>query len=61
MAMVILKYLPNRYIHSTFELLGKSWWKNLGENSRDVIELLEENKVVEPNNIIEELDIEIIR
>ncbi|XP_075978548.1 uncharacterized protein LOC142978128 [Anticarsia gemmatalis] len=39
----------------------KSWWKNLNENSRDVLEVLEENKETDVNNVIEEfVDIEVL-
>lgn len=41
---------------------GKSWWKKLNENSQDVMEVLEDNKVPEANDIIEEfIDIEVLR
>ncbi|XP_026732950.1 interaptin-like [Trichoplusia ni] len=39
----------------------KSWWKKLNENSQDVMEVLEDNKVMEANDIIEEfIDIEVL-
>ncbi|CAH0694317.1 unnamed protein product [Spodoptera exigua] len=39
----------------------KSWWKNLKEDSQQIMEVLEENKVTDANNGIEELiDIEVL-
>ncbi|XP_047026498.1 microtubule-associated protein futsch-like isoform X1 [Helicoverpa zea] len=39
----------------------KSWWKKLDENSRDVLEVLEDNRLSDANNVVEELiDIDIL-
>lgn len=41
---------------------GRSWWKKLGENSRDVMEVLNDNKILGTNEAVEEyIDIEVLR
>lgn len=42
--------------------IGKSWWRKLDENSRDILEVLEGNKVGETYEAVEEiLNVEILR
>ncbi|XP_046968947.1 uncharacterized protein DDB_G0283697-like [Vanessa cardui] len=38
----------------------KSWWKKLGENSRDVMDVLENRDIPEVNNVADEFDVEIL-
>ncbi|KAJ0178480.1 hypothetical protein K1T71_006303 [Dendrolimus kikuchii] len=38
----------------------RSWWRKLEENSREIMDVFESNKNVEPNNFLEELDIEVL-
>ncbi|XP_063893016.1 glutamic acid-rich protein [Helicoverpa armigera] len=39
----------------------KSWWKKLDDNSRDVLEVLEDNRLSDANNVVEDLiDVDIL-
>ncbi|XP_050351952.1 general transcriptional corepressor trfA-like [Nymphalis io] len=38
----------------------KSWWRKLGENSRDVMDVLENRDIPEFNNVEDEFDVEIL-
>lgn len=40
---------------------GRSWWKKIDDNSRDVQELLESKDLVEVNNLADEFDVEVLR
>ena len=39
---------------------GQSWWKKV-EHSRDVLDILDNNQPLTANNVIEELDVEVLR
>ncbi|XP_038223614.1 myb-like protein X [Zerene cesonia] len=38
----------------------KSWWKNLDENSREVLDVLQNKEMVDAMNVLEDLDVEIL-
>lgn len=42
-------------------ILGQSWWKKLGDNSRDVMDVLETKDMAEIKNVADEFDVEVLR
>lgn len=50
-----------QFINNTTKFSGSSWWKDLGDNSEDSIAVLQENKDIETNNIMEELNLDVLR
>ncbi|CAH2091447.1 unnamed protein product [Euphydryas editha] len=60
-----LSPMPNRRSvlndDTDIEIPGrKSWWKKLGENTRDMMQVLSTKDIAEVNNVAEEFDVEIL-